>query len=395
MTDGALLRRLYRAVVKGSRQADVAEWSAVLGVGVVGGIGVATLAIHLVGLATVGEGLFSLFSGSVIPGLLSLLLLVIGVWVYRQHSGRMALRVGSWCLVGALTLTGVSAMSVGYQSANGVSMVDVRFVVTAHATVGAVLGSLVGIYDHQRHQRGRHLESERERAEKLSNRLTILNRFVRHDIRNVVNVVQANATLILDDVEEPATAARTIRSKAEKLHKRSDRARQLQQLLELESRGRTRVDVCDVLESQVSRFAKEYPDARFEVNVPESAPVRAVSLVEDAVEELIENAIEHNDAPTPRVEITVTWTQHGSVANGDGKTVVLRVSDNGPGIPANELELLQRGLETELEHSNGLGLWFIHWAVHASDGRIVFEENHPRGSTVELRLQPASEQVEV
>lgn len=395
MNESALLRRLYRAVVGREPPAAVGQWSAVVGVGVVGGIGLSTLSIHLAGVATTGTGLFSLLSGSVLPGVLSLLLLVIGAWVYQQGSGKMALRVGSWCLVGALALTGVSVMSVVYQSTNGVSMVDLRFVVTAHATVGAVLGSLVGVYDHQRHRRGRRLEDERKRAEKLSNRLTILNRFVRHDIRNVVNVVQANATLILNGVEEPDTAARTIRAKAKKLHKRSDRARQLQQLLELESRTTTSVDICEVLESTVPQFAREYPEVSFEVTAPESAHVRAVSLIDGAIEELVENAVEHNDARTPRVEITVTWAQHGAVVNGDGKTLVLRVSDNGPGIPENEIELLKRGLETDLKHSNGLGLWFIHWAVHASDGHIVFEENQPRGSIVELRLQPASERVDV
>jgi sensor histidine kinase regulating citrate/malate metabolism len=79
-------------------------------------------------------------------------------------------------------------------------------------------------------------------------------------------------------------------------------------------------------------------------------------------------------------------------ANADAvsDTVTIRIGDNGPGIPEHELQVLERGHETELRHSSGLGLWFVHWVVDASNGWITFETDDSDGSVVGLHLPAAN-----
>ena len=69
----------------------------------------------------------------------------------------------------------------------------------------------------------------------------------------------------------------------------------------------------------------------------------------------------------------------------------VRVADDGPGIPAAEVNVLERGYETPLEHGSGLGLWIVNWIVTESGGGISFDENDPRGSVVTLRFEAESD----
>lgn len=76
-------------------------------------------------------------------------------------------------------------------------------------------------------------------------------------------------------------------------------------------------------------------------------------------------------------------------AERDGDDVVLRVVDDGPGIPDAELEAVTAGRETALSHGSGLGLWLVRWAARALGATFTFADREPRGTVVELQL-PAS-----
>jgi signal transduction histidine kinase len=66
--------------------------------------------------------------------------------------------------------------------------------------------------------------------------------------------------------------------------------------------------------------------------------------------------------------------------------VEIVVADDDPGIPEEEIEILERGEETGLEHTSGLGLWLVHWIVTESGGSVAFESSDTGGSVVRLRL---------
>jgi signal transduction histidine kinase len=374
----------------GIQRDDVPSWRYVLGIGMIGGIGLSTLWLHLLHLITRAEGLYVTLIGSIIPLSLSAVLLSLSMWIHWGEFEETVDRIGSWCLAGTLVLIGVSILSISYQHAKGIVITDPLFVIADHATVGAILGLLTGMYDSQRHRRGSDLRVERERAQELSNRLTVLNRVFRHDLRSAVNVIQGNATLLQKRTDEGEAVIRNITAKADELEAMSDRVRQLEQLLEQDPSTRTTINLGVVLQVKAFKYKDEHPEINLETEIPESVEVHAVPLIEDAFDELLENAVEHNDASTPELGVTVSPAPSGSQTNGATPgTVTVRIRDNGPGMPENALDVLERGRETDLEHLSGLGLWLAYWAVHRSGGQITFRHNDPRGSVVEVHLPAA------
>jgi signal transduction histidine kinase len=108
--------------------------------------------------------------------------------------------------------------------------------------------------------------------------------------------------------------------------------------------------------------------------------------LETVVRNIVENALEHNDSEQPTVDVNVFR---------EGETVIVRVADDGPGIPPAEYEVLGESSETQLQHGSSLGLWLTYWLVSAMDGDIEFGSNKPRGSVVTLRFQAADEPVDI
>ncbi|MFB6146557.1 MAG: ATP-binding protein [Halobacteriaceae archaeon] len=366
------------------RRLSVPSAPYLLGLGVVYAVGLASLGVHLYHLLVWPGDVYASLLGVAFPLLLASVVLLMGVWVQRQHFGDLALRVGSWCLVGTLSLVAVSTASIAYQQAHGVAMADPLYVIVDHATVGAILGLLLGIYDGQRQRGRRELRAERAHARRLSDRLTVLNRVLRHDIRNTVNVILGNTKLLERGTSDTETVTRTINTKARELATLSDRARQLEQLLEREETPSTTLDVACVLEAKAMRVSDDHPDVAVETDLPESLSVRANPLIETAFDELLDNAVEHADADPTRIEVSAApdpGSRTGSVR--------VRIADNGPGIPDSELDVLRRGHETGLEHASGLGLWLVTWVVEASGGTVDFDT--VGGTTVSLVLPAAAD----
>lgn len=215
-------------------------------------------------------------------------------------------------------------------------------------------------------------------------RLEVLNRALRHNIRNDMSIVLGTLELLEDRTDEEAhRLLDRARSTAEGIVDMSEKARLLEQTLF--SSGERAVDVTTIVRRVGHEFAESHPDVDIDLDMggDEPAWVWAVSErhLEAGIENLIENAIEHNDADEPRVTAQV---------DPEGDTVRIEVADNGPGIPEMERAVLTSGQETPLEHGSGLGLWLVYWVVTAAGGDLSFAENEPRGSvvTVELRRAP-------
>lgn len=213
-------------------------------------------------------------------------------------------------------------------------------------------------------------------------RVSVMNRILRHNIRNSMTVVLGYSDLLVEGLSgEERHFAEIIRTRAERLVSLSEKARDLDTFPAV-SEERQAVDLGAVVEAVVARARSDFPAASITLGriEPARAVVSADSDISLAVDYLVENAIEHNDSAPSRVEVSVT-------ADPDG--VEVAVSDDGPGIPAHELAVLEADLETPLQHGSGLGLWIVRWIVTQSNGDIEIGENDPRGSVVTIRLPKA------
>ena len=208
----------------------------------------------------------------------------------------------------------------------------------------------------------------------------VLQRMLRHNLRNSLVVVKGHANDLLEaDDETVASRAENILDSTETLESATSYTGILSDILDSPIPEQHRYEMPALLERLVEGFRERYPGAAVDVELPEEAVVIATPKLAAGLRHLLENAVEHNDADAPRVTVTVR-------SSADEGHVDVTVADNGPGIPAHERATLLEGEERPLRHGSGLGLWIVNWIVNRSGGRISFDDNDPRGSRVTLTL---------
>lgn len=244
-------------------------------------------------------------------------------------------------------------------------------------------GTLVGNADRQLLGRSivlRDITERRRREEDLDLLKQVFARTLRHNIRNELMVVQGRTEVIrarTDDGEHDQEFEEIL-TKTDDLVQMSQKARSIEELVDA-PRTRQVLDLSTVLRSALRSIGDSYPDATISVSLPEECSVRAHQRLAMAIENLVENGVEH--APDPPGSVTIDATKNGS-------TVSLVIEDEGPGIPESELDVIEAATETDLEHGSGLGLWIVKWVVDRSEGYIDFE-NTGSGCRVTLELDAA------
>ncbi|MFW6320275.1 MAG: PAS domain S-box protein [Halohasta sp.] len=212
--------------------------------------------------------------------------------------------------------------------------------------------------------------------------LDVLNRVLRHNIRNGMNVILGRATFLADEADdEPAvTHAEAIETKATALASFSDKVGAIRSLLDEPYPEDSVIDAGQLVSTVAETYRKRFPEATVRTWPVEDARITADERVEVALGELIENAIVHNDTAEPTVTVTVDTTA------ADGEWVDIVVADNGPGIPTHERVMVESERETPLDHGSGLALWIVYWTASLFGGEIMIDDRSPRGARVTLRL---------
>jgi len=270
------------------------------------------------------------------------------------------------------------------------------------------------------------ITDERQRKQ----RLEVLNRVLRHNLRNDLSVVRMRVEEAIDrGGEDVASVLSVAESKVDGLVALSEKARTFERILDDEANDT--VAVPEVVEAVVADLRTTCPTAEVAVEGTDSAIVRTNRAVLSVVVlNLVENALEHG-TPDVTAGATAGETAAGATANGgeltpvaetildtdeeddaestedgdavggrdraggepdvtirvteDEGTVVVTISDNGPGIPEHELAVIEDGDESALEHGSGLGLWLVNWGVTTLGGELAFETSDA-GTTATVRL---------
>ena len=247
---------------------------------------------------------------------------------------------------------------------------DVR-VIPLYRAYGVVSGHLISLRD---------ITGRRQREQ----RLDVLNRLLRHDIRNEMNVVKGNADLLRDtaDADERERLNRII-STVDDIVDRSNKIGRVTEALETEQHNPTALQT--LLDSVVSDAQDRHPDVAITLTCEDDIRIRGGPSVLIALEELVENAVEHQATDAGPVAVEITATRADRTPG-----VHVAVHDNGPGITDHEREVIRSGTETPLKHGSGVGLWLVNWIVRNLGGRMSFPATDEPGTTVELQL-PAAE----
>jgi len=206
--------------------------------------------------------------------------------------------------------------------------------------------------------------TERELREQ---RLAVLNRVLRHNLRNKVDVIKSHAEAVADTEDDHRD---TILEAADSITDLGQRARRIDGIVS-GSAEETTIDLARTVRQVVDRVSTDRGEPVISVEAPESTTtVTNPRAVEAALESAIDNAVTYADAT---VSITVDERP-----DGHG----IRIIDDGPGLPDHEIESLQSGMEAPLQHGSGLGLWQLKWAVMALNGQLSFDTDD--GTTVQI-----------
>lgn len=203
-------------------------------------------------------------------------------------------------------------------------------------------------------------------------RLTVLNRAFRHNIRTDTQMILGYADQLSAATEAETEAIDIIEKRATRIGDLGEQARVIVDLLEREHHPEQPVDLQEMLRGRVERLRTEHPEVGVAVDEP-TADCRVSSALGPVVWNVLENAAVHNTNPDPRVEVRV------DVA---ADSVAVVVADNGPGIGEEEYAAVERGTETQLDHASGLGFWLIRWGASIAGGSVSFAENEPTGAVV-------------
>jgi PAS domain S-box-containing protein len=209
-------------------------------------------------------------------------------------------------------------------------------------------------------------------------RLSVLDRVLRHNIRNKLNIVLGAS----EDLKERLGAEERerlslVEDATQDLLRLSEKARRFDTVIRAGHSTAEPTDLVEIARRVVAEKRLEYPDVEFRTHFPEEAWVSAHEAFELALGELVDNASLHSNQESPTIDVEI---------DADGGTTTITVADFGPGIPDMDRQAVLRGEETPLEHGMNIGLWLVRWTIDNSDGTLSVSENAPTGTRVEARL---------
>jgi signal transduction histidine kinase len=193
----------------------------------------------------------------------------------------------------------------------------------------------------------------------------VLNRVLRHNLRNDLSVAMGYVEVSAGRVEDEAVRE-TLESAEEALEDlvtTGEKARLVEETVRRAGADPEPVDLGALVGDTADALGSDYPAVTVTVDAPDVTVTTNRALVAAVLEELVENACEHG-GPDPSVTVNL---------HRDGDATAVTVTDTGPGIPEQELETLRDGEETDLRHGSGLGLWVVRWGTELLGAELTFE----------------------
>ncbi|AUV82016.1 hypothetical protein C2R22_10450 [Salinigranum rubrum] len=224
--------------------------------------------------------------------------------------------------------------------------------------------------------------SLRRMASELDRRhdqLSLLAQVVRHDIANAATVITGWGELLRENVTpEGVDALERILRGGQRITEIVENSRDLTMLIDAGHDLETEtVLLGPILQAEVDAIRRVHESTTKAVTV-DLRPVPAVKVVAGGMlpsvfANLLSNAVRHNESETVEIGVRVDVEQ---------REVVVRVTDNGPGIDDDRKEqVFEPSTKRGDSPGDGLGLSLVKRLVESYGGRVWFEDA-PEGGTV-------------
>ena len=225
-------------------------------------------------------------------------------------------------------------------------------------------------------------EQQQQKLRQRNAELALLNQVVRHDIRNDVAVIMGWGDGLRSHVDEAGQdSLDRMLNAGEHITNITETVGDFLDVLEGDSEPELNPVALDsVLTNEIEKARSADDDATITVSgdIEDVPAVQATDLLSSVFRNLLNNAVSHNDKPTPEITVEVSV---------DNERVSVTIADNGPGIPETQKdEVFGRG-EMGLESSgSGIGLYLVDTLVEMYNGSVELTDNKPTGSIFTVTL---------
>lgn len=216
--------------------------------------------------------------------------------------------------------------------------------------------------------------------------IRVLNRFLRHNLRNTLSVVllaterfsEVNVESA-DDAEMVDDNIEMVKDAVNKLMSMSDAAKDVENAIQVSDTSG--YDLKKIVDNAIKRVdEQEDVDIEFSICM-DDVTVDVVQNFEIAIEQILQNSVQHTSVSPLKLSITTEQVTED--------TVMLRISDNGSGIPDEARDSFETELDSThqdpLYHGTGLGFGIANWLAIQSDGDFNINEDGD-GAVVEFIL---------
>ena len=318
--------------------------------------GISTVQLSLIDLVILGVGLTP-----------ALALVAANYWLpVSGLSGDQVWTAAKWCGLGIALFTLIKIVVL-------LAPVPQSSMVPSILASGVAVGGFGGVLF------GWLLELRRSRR-RLAQSNEVLFRVLRHDLRNDLNVALGHLGELRRETAErddPKSRAHVeqLNDTIDDIIGTTEKARQIEFAFDADRRAQQPIDLVPCVREQAKKITQSHPETTVELDLPEQSKVYADWMLDTVLQNIIENAVVHcEDTPT----LYISVEEHG-------RTVFVHVGDNCPSIPQHERDVLNSGVETQLCHSKGIGLWLTTWIVESYGGAVHLMTSGD-GNTVTLEL---------
>ncbi|KTG09015.1 hypothetical protein AUR64_14530 [Haloprofundus marisrubri] len=231
--------------------------------------------------------------------------------------------------------------------------------------------------------------SDISEQKRQTRRVKLLNRVLRHNLRNSMNVVIGYTDLIADQVksETEKEYADVVSSTAHDVAALSKKVGQIQAVFRPESPSLPQADLSTPITDAIDEITAAYPHADIGVESNLDVRIKGPTRLQVALQHALENAIVHSGLEAPPVVVETRL-----LGPDNPRKVQIQISDEGPGIPEMERNALdERQAVSDLSHGSGLGLWVMKWYIESIGGELTFSEHNSCGATVVYHLPKADD----
>jgi C4-dicarboxylate-specific signal transduction histidine kinase len=196
-------------------------------------------------------------------------------------------------------------------------------------------------------------------------RVGVLNRLIRHNLRNELNILDGYRDALARDAEvDRETALRRIGASIGRLVELSEETSHIEQVFDGRPGSVGVRPVPAVVEEVATRLQERYAGVTVTVETPaDSVYVNAERLSLGCLDYL-SMLLDTNECATADRRVSV-------VVRVDGDVVDIALTDDCGGLAESDWHVVETGVETPLRHTDRLGLWVLRWVATTNGGELA------------------------